>query len=321
MHNLHRRMYSCPWGSKSMEKKVISVKYFNHNYYCTTAQKEIQILDEHEELIKEKTLSNCYDCLTINNLTKDIYAITQKQMPIIDILDNQLNFKAMIKIDSSFLRYGKIKNFTFCKNLNGFLVTTAGYVVLVSLTGQIMKIICKIKRPLVKNGCCTEKLGCCFEKYEFIDAICCNNEVYVAYIYNGEYYIADIKAQMINKVVFQTVQVFSEIFIKDGYIWLLSLTGDKKELICTGIECYSCNAPNISIINSIAAIESCLAQILCAEAEKIKAAIKNTQNNKELLCINESVNKIIYKITMLEFILTEKLQMVLHQKNNDECCE
>ncbi|MEG0994512.1 MAG: hypothetical protein RSE91_00880 [Bacilli bacterium] len=83
------------------------------------------------------------------------------------------------------------------------------------------------------------------------------------------------------------------------------------EIIDDKVECND----HISIIESIALIETALSHILNAEGEKIQKAIEMTSSTCELLEVNNSVNEVIKNVTFLEHVLYNKLEL------SSRCCK
>lgn len=79
-----------------------------------------------------------------------------------------------------------------------------------------------------------------------------------------------------------------------------------------------CLCNKTTIADSIAFCEKSLACILSCEAQKLKKAIMLSNNIDELLKINESINKTIKNITMLEQILCYKLELYNSQCHNTD---
>ncbi len=82
------------------------------------------------------------------------------------------------------------------------------------------------------------------------------------------------------------------------------------DIECLDIPCDK-NQCKCEVINSIALIEKCIAKVICYESEKIKKVIDSNCSNCELIQVNNSVCKTIEKITYLEQILKEKLELIL----------
>ena len=72
-----------------------------------------------------------------------------------------------------------------------------------------------------------------------------------------------------------------------------------------------------NIIGSVAKEQEALSQIIEAESMKIKTAIENCPNCKDLICINKSVESMLDTITRLEIVLQGKLKIV--QNDNLNC--
>ena len=231
------------------------------------------------------------------------------------IFDETFNFKNKIKLNFSNL-YNTIIDISYCKKTRSLLIATIKQIYQFSLDGSLIKIIYEIKEKIIGEFNCTSKLTL-NKSQKLIGIICCQDEILVAYTKNNIYYIGLVKNRQIEKILYKTKYKIENIFSKDNFIWITVAKNFKKEILSTNIEC-TCKDEKANIIDSIADIEKCLAKILCAEADKIKATIKNTNNNKELICINDSVNNLIYKITVLEFILTEKLKTVVENDKRDK---
>ena len=94
---------------------------------------------------------------------------------------------------------------------------------------------------------------------------------------------------------------------------------------CTNID--KCSAAS-AILQSIALEEAAISHILNAEGEKIQKVLsKPGYDHKEILEVNKSVQDIIEKITCLESILKEKLEVTAmllkdcDKKHCDPCLE
>lgn len=77
---------------------------------------------------------------------------------------------------------------------------------------------------------------------------------------------------------------------------------------CTHID--KCCAAN-SLLQSIALEETAISHILNAEGEKLQKAIAmHNCTQKDLICINKSVEDMVDKITALEIVLKSKLDLI-----------
>ena len=274
-----------------------------YNDYYLDKSNKLSIYNEDNELLTEMILKHKINVFKVHEVTNEIYFMSDNN-EYVYVLDSKLNLKKKIKLEKNNY-FGKIINISFCKNK--LVLITKNKVLLFTLKGKFIKVIYELSKK--RNNPCQERLGSNFD-IELIDAICCNDDIFIAYKDSNCYYIAKLINNTLN-VVYKTNNKILRLFIKDDYLFIIVIIKNKKECLCTGIECncnkFSCNSCDIT--SSIAQIESCLAKILCAEAFKIKAAIRNTKDNEELLKINESVSKLIYKVSILEFILTEKLAL------------
>ena len=88
-------------------------------------------------------------------------------------------------------------------------------------------------------------------------------------------------------------------------------------------DCWPCDINNnlCEIIKSVALIENEIARLLNCESAKIKKGICIAKCTHELVELNNSLNKSIMSITMLEQILKEKLEVVLKIYEEKNCCQ
>ncbi len=80
-----------------------------------------------------------------------------------------------------------------------------------------------------------------------------------------------------------------------------------------------CDAAS-ALVQSIAAEENAIAQILAAESEKLRKIICMEHcSSDELLAANNSVANMVEKLTALEMVLKSKLDLILPIL--EDCCE
>lgn len=72
-----------------------------------------------------------------------------------------------------------------------------------------------------------------------------------------------------------------------------------------------------NIIDSVAKEQESLSKIIEAESMKIKFAIENCPDCKDLICINKSIESMLDTITRLEIVLQGKLKLI--QDNGLDC--
>lgn len=65
-----------------------------------------------------------------------------------------------------------------------------------------------------------------------------------------------------------------------------------------------------NIIDSVAKEQEALSKIIEAESMKIKFAIENCPDCKDLICINKSIESMLDTITRLEIVLQGKLKLI-----------
>jgi hypothetical protein len=296
-----------------------------------------------------KEFNDVIDCI----LVKDLYFMFSNKN-IIEIYDNDLNYIEKIKINDSFFSitydedknifylskdneiyktedfksfelikinldncYGNIKKIFFCRHYNSLLITTRNAVLMFEINSKKINILFKLTDKISKYNGCTSPLGCkSYNQVCLIDAICCCDDIYIVYRINNKSVIKR-KDNKIYKVVYETSLLIKSLFIAKNEIWVVVDNDCKQKIISTSIKCLcDCDLSdcNCQIISSIASIEKSLAKILKSESLKIKSVIENSDNVKDLIRVNTSVKETIYYITILEFILTEKLKIVSDKK-------
>ena len=296
-----------------------------------------------------KEFNNVIDCI----LVKDLYFMLSNKN-IIEIYDNDLKFIEKINLNDSFFSitydedknifylsndneiyktedfkslklininidncYGNIKKISFCRHYNSLLITTRNAVLMFEINSKKIKILFTITDKISKYNSCTSPLGSKnYNQVCLIDSICCCDDIYILYRINNKSVIKR-KDGKTYKVVYETSYVIKSLFLLKDEIWVIIDNDCKQKIISTGIKCIcDCDLSDChcQIISSIASIEKSLAKILKSESLKIKSVIENSDNVKDLIRINASVKETIYYITVLEFILTEKLRIVSDKK-------
>lgn len=79
------------------------------------------------------------------------------------------------------------------------------------------------------------------------------------------------------------------------------------------------------LLSSVALQEIALSNVINAESEKLQYIIKKSgkcYSIKELICLNESIEKVLYEVGVIENLLATKLRRINENCNkNKECCE
>lgn len=87
---------------------------------------------------------------------------------------------------------------------------------------------------------------------------------------------------------------------------------------CPGIEAHSMDQVILDLLESIALQESALSYILCAESQKMKAAINMDGIDLcKLLEINDSATNMVHAVANLELVLKDKLEFVTNNLTYD----
>ena len=148
-----------------------------------------------------------------------------------------------------------------------------------------------------------------------------NNNVYVIYSNNKKVYISSIYNYRIiankyflgkNIEVYNTYYYQNKLYIlvkSNNKMYLYIILEYKHYNNCLELIKCLCSCNYNDIPTSIAMIEKSIAKILDAEARKIQKIISITCNVDELLKVNDSVNEMVKKITLLEQALCSKLEI------------
>lgn len=104
---------------------------------------------------------------------------------------------------------------------------------------------------------------------------------------------------------------------KYNYIYYLDESCCSKKKKCQKNKCKknNCKKERCDVIESVALMETSLSHILNSEGEKLQKILKETDSICEILKTNDSINKTIMNITMLEQLLYEKLKLIYN-----DCC-
>lgn len=250
------------------------------------------------------------------------------------------------------IAYDKNKNCLFIltkKNL--YSITTDGYFIKDELLEESIKELAYIRNEtsVIRNlnGGCTSKSLQIIEPNFTSVAIICNNK-YIAYIKNNCSYISEISNSghivktyyieenieinsILNvdnkvKLLVTKKENYSYIYITDLIFldaWYYENDIDELETICLLDEnkqhkcCGKCKNKDkkADIIKSIALIESAISHILENEGKKIDISISNINNTEDFLKVNDSINRVINNIIILEQILYCKLELIISSNN------
>lgn len=291
----------------------------NDYFYILKNSNTIGVFDNNLNCVENISLDIDCSCITYDSVDKVFY-LNQKN-------DNKQlyktkDFENFIAINIPIECLEEIRNISYCKCYRALLITTDKSVYIFYLKRNCIKVIYKVKEQYIQVNSCTEPLGHNnYKRTILIGTVCCCKDIYLAYRIGEISYISKISNGKKEEAVYTTLALIKAIFIANEFIYILVVKDCNQEIVCTEIEC-TCDCKEAidckcQITESIAEIEKSISKILSSESLKIKSAIDKADDIKELICVNSSVKEIIYYVTILEFILTEKLKVV----NQDDNCE
>lgn len=329
---------------KNEINKIYSDCVYNGNSYklLNPNEKEISIYRCNNVKITDKKLCNSYTKIANNKEKKLYYVIKKDENSKIYILDDKYNEFDVInlKIENKYkkeiksIEYNnKEKIIYICLDSLIYSVTLCGCFIKEELTEEAINKM-KYIEPAKYNRCKYTPPKDCIN----LTAISyINKYIYVAYKIKYISYIAKIsrKGNIIeNYFVDEDIDILSIINVNERiellilkckkYNSILTTTPEKckyKNIDHTPVICHehchhekkcdiNCELGNV--IHSIANIEKALAELIIVEAQKVKKIIEISHNTEEILKINDSVNKTIKNITILEQELVDKLSLTLN---------
>lgn len=235
-----------------------------------------------------------------------------------------------------------IKNLSYDKENKKIFVTTTYNVYSITEDGYFIKeeiyiyaISNESKKGYVQNNLTTKNGRNTYvssitniKEVELTASIYFDKNKYIAYSKNGSAFIALVsrRGNIIKNIYIDDDIYINSLINANGSLQLLITKNDLYNYIyLPELECdppfhnnksYSTTTDEIDVIESIAAIERFLADILNIEAQKIKASLENTNKQSDILKMNKSVNKILSNITVLEQLLLNKMELVLTLSND-----
>lgn len=315
----------------------------NHFLFQQTCNKLIDQYDCKFDKINQFVLSNLY--LTISPIKNKFYASKKNDFCNIYILDcnyNEIDVISLKKVPTCYL--GDIISIAINQKDNKILLATKtkvysitlnGYFIRDELTQSAYQTISKTDYDTIL----TKKLdgSCCLQKFHVLDTnitaiayIHC--KIIIAYSIDNQAFIATISKSRnlcnpcfiennitINAIMSNCIKTYLLVTKCKCYNYIYMIDYNKKynQRDCY---CYRKHNSKNDIIESIALIEASLAHILNAEGEKIQKAVKKHKNLCELLSINNSVTDTINKVTLLEQVLLNKLEIASSQCDEKKEC-
>jgi len=295
-------------------KNVIDCACDGKHYYMLKKEKIIDIYDENLNCIERFGPKTKYSSITYNDLDNCFYLSSLDN----NILYKTKNFQTFKSINLRINHLEGIINISFCRHNKSILITTNKKVYMYHLIKKQLKIIFEIKEEVRKFNDCIEPLDCS-PKIILIGAVCCGDDIYIAYRIHKVTFISKLFEGTLNDVVYETLNSINSIFVINNGIWFLLNKDCYQKFIFSGIECDCDNNNNnnggshFHIIDSIALIEKNVATLLSNEAANIEAIINKLESATDLIQVNTSVNETLYHVTILEYVLTEKLKTIIKE--------
>ena len=315
--------------------------YSNYFYKMINSyQKVIKLYNSCLNYIFEKETCDLYYAIC---LFKDSYIVSKKD------INNKL-----FKISECFKEYEEIKlsipkeyintilSIYYDEVNNKILIATKSKVYSTTLDGYFIKNefdCCDLfEKVEFKSGYIRELDGCCkpiqkkIEKCD-VDITCvglfCKRK-YIGIVKDNSAYLLELSdnGNIIDKFYIDDNIKINSIINNNCYLTLL-ITKDEKYNYIYFLDkkcCYkkedkknykcNCKKAKCDLIESIALMETALSHILNSEGEKLQKVLKETDDICDILKINDSINKTIMNITMLEQILYEKLKLTCKEEKN-----
>ncbi|MDD2202923.1 MAG: hypothetical protein PHT75_00300 [Bacilli bacterium] len=316
--------------------------FLNHIYYLVQPY-SCSISIYNTITLEKKTFqtNKPYNSIINNGHDESFYVSSVDDSKNIYVLDQSFIEINIIKLMVPDKYLYPIKNLSYNKEHKTILITTTNSVYSITEEGyfikeeiQIYAISNEYKKDYVQNNLTTKngRHTCVstitnIKEVEITASLCFSNYKYIAYSKNGSSFIAlaSRRGNIIKNIYIDDDITINSLMNIDGLLQLLVTKNDLYNYIyLTDIKCYrnNCHSKSqekrkteIDIIESIASIESSLAEIFNTETQKIKIALENSDKQSDILKINASINKTISKITVLEQILLDKLEIALKISN------
>ena len=320
-----------------------NIYYFVEPYNCSIASYDTVTC-------KKNTFSTIkpYNSISSNGYDELFYVSNPNDSKNIYVLNKQFNEINIIKLIVPDKYLYPIKNISYDEENKKIFITTTNNVYSITDEGYFIKeeihiyaLSNEYKKDYVQNNLITKngRHTCVssianIKEVEFTASLYFCGNKYTAYTKNGSSFIAVVsrRGNIIKNIYIDDDITINNLINVDGSLQLLITKNDLYNYIyLTDLECrkicpynnchnnfHKKHEDEADIIESIASIERSLANILNTEAEKIKIALENTNKQSDILKINESVNKTITNITVLEQLLLNKMELAVAISNNNK---
>ena len=316
--------------SDNISNQFIDGCYDNQYYYFLSSESNFITKIIPKIYCSKFSLNRCYKNITYDNNNNIFIALSDNEN-LIFFLNNNFTEIGHIKLNLKNYSSTDIINISFNSATNNIIINTIdGILFLEKTTGNIIKRIYNNKNSLkyyssiILNPYIINLAKIEYKNNYFIE-ISLNNRVVDKYFIPSEILPVSILNVLYcsncNKIIIYMLgyNLNGDPVLINSHVYLPLLKCSFNNKCCTNtqdhiahLNCKKCICEKAcNILDSIALIESSLSHILNAEGEKIQTGIKMSKNIKDLLEINDSINKTIINSINLEKILYYKLNDTL----------
>lgn len=323
---------------------IVDEKY----YFTQSKTNQIHILDKSYHYLLKENLDKPYNSI-VYNLNDDIFYLSSNNSNLIFNMDNK--FKNIKEFDFANISKDPIISMDYSNTENTLYVVTKDNIISINKDNQNNVLLTR-NAQAINNKITT---------FTAISVI--NKEIYIAYNKNNEAYLGKVVDGVITDEYYIDNNCnISNILSCDGIIKLFVVKNynyiyetnliiqdsqqekedrfydkqynkDYNYCPCSPTSQYhtccsenKCDYENsiCEMIESIALEEVGISHILNAEGEKLQKMICESNNLCDLLKANESINRTITNISMLEQVLYAKLELILNSNlhnSKDAICK
>ena len=299
-------------------KKLTNMFFYKGCFYVLHPEEKNIVVYKHNKM--EGVISGSFYKLgAVNEKKQEIYLLKNKDNHHLYVMNNQFKFLRKLEIREDL---SQVISLTCDETSDKILFATR-----------------KRLFSYDKENSFSEPFG--FEDNSSISCLAIiDNQRWIGYFKEGKTYLALLsdKGEVMEKTFIEEGININALYKEEDVMkmvvntvdnknMLYSLTQEKKSCYdCENEEYYECNndcdgKQTQDVITSIALVESAISHILNAEGEKIQKVIALSDDVKDLIKVNDSVCKLVSKVTMLEHVLLEKLQLALSGDSKEDDCD
>lgn len=289
---------------------------------------------------KLNTNKICYifSSICFSNCVNKFYALKKgdyKKIYILDLYFNEidsipLSMPYCFKANYECITYDNVNDKIILSHPSGLLsFTKEGYFIKEEVSKASLNEISSSN--VMTNSCSCNIIR---SRVLITSVLSCFNKLFITYIKNNSSFISELSScgNIINTYYIDDNIFISQMFLGSSNLEFLVRKNNKycyiyesdyslrpkKMCKCTP-KCPKSNDFRSKVVESIALIETAIAEILHSESEKLNRGIEMASDCKELLKMNDSVNELVTNVTLLENALKEKLSVVLENDNISNC--